>query len=232
MIGNALRMDIEAYAGRIDHNVVFATTKAGNMTREMIARYVGGLHFLLTLTPIHLRKARERARSLGDTALAAHFEHKIEEEVGHDTWAENDLESLAAKRDRADVMLAAKAMAANTESLIDDHPALYLSYIAFVEYISVVLGPRWLALLEERCGIPRTSMTAVGNHIELDREHAEEGFSVVDDLVGDPKLLPAMRDALARTMACYDAYCAEAVGVTAESGEVKVVQQQPYVSAA
>jgi hypothetical protein len=211
MIGNALRMDIEVYAGQFDRKALMETTRAGKMTRDMITRYMTGLHFLLTLTPVHLTKARERARALGDENLAAHFQHKLEEEVGHDAWAENDLRRLDSKRPpRADLMDSAKALARFIESTIDEHPALYLAYIAFVEYVTVIKGPEWLALLEERCGVPRASMSAVGNHVELDRDHAEEGFAVMDDLVTDPRMLPAMRDALARAMAHFDAYCVEA----------------------
>lgn len=231
MIGNALRIDIEGYAGSIDGNAIFAAASAGKVTREMMVRYMGGLHYLLTFTPIHLTLARDRARAMGDGPLADHFQHKLEEEVGHDAWAENDLSVLRGKAERTDVMDAAKAMARNTERLINDNPALYLAYIAFVEYMTVMLGPRLLSLLEQRSGIAQTSMTAIGNHIELDREHAEEGFSVMDDLLADPKLLAPMREALESVMACYEAYCAESVGVLAESGEIPVVRQR-HVSAA
>ena len=54
-------------------------------------------------------------------------------------------------------------------------------------------------------------MTAVDKHVELDREHAEEGFAVIDDFVGDPSMLPLMRQVMAESMAHFDAYCAEAV---------------------
>lgn len=234
MIGNALRIDIEKYAGEVEHNVLFTATRAGKITREMMARYVTGIHYLLTMTPIHLRRARARALAMGNTALAEHFQHKMGEEVGHDAWAENDLAALEAKAsEREDVLEAAKAMMRNNERLIDEDPSLYLAYIAFVEYFTVIIGPKWLLLLEERCGIPRAKMTAVGNHVELDREHAEEGFAVIDDLVGDPKMLVPMREAMMSAMACYDAWGIEVVGMGAESGEIPAIQESTrHVSAA
>ena len=36
-------------------------------------------------------------------------------------------------------------------------------------------------------------MTAVGNHVELDREHAEEVFGCIDDFVTDPRSIGPMR---------------------------------------
>jgi len=214
MIGRALRMDIEKYAGRREEKLLFAVTKAGTLTADMVSRYLASLHYMLTLTPLHMARARDAARALGDEPLAQHFQHKLEEEVGHDAWAENDLRALESKKQSAaksEVMPSAFALGRHIEAAIDEHPALYLAYIGFAEYITVVVGPEWLALLAERCNIPRTSMTVVDYHVELDREHAEEGFSVMDDLIGDPKLLPRMREMMEQSAALFDAYCNEAV---------------------
>jgi hypothetical protein len=179
----------------------------------MIRRYLASIHFMLSLTPIHLKKAARRAHELGDEPLARHFEQKLTEEVGHAAWAEEDMRSLQIERSSrtADVTNAARGLGAYLEQLIGQNPSLYLAYIAFAEYITVIKGPEWLDLLESRCGIPKSSMTAVDNHVELDRDHAEEGFAVVDDLVTDPRMLPEMREALAASMRYFDAYCGEAV---------------------
>lgn len=214
MIGNALRIDIEKYAADLSRrNVLFATTQAGTLSRDMLRRYLASIHFMLTLTPIHLAKAARRARELGAEPLARHFEQKLIEEVGHDAWAEQDLRSLEVERSArtADVTNAVRELAAYLEQTIEQNPAWYLAYIAFAEYLTVIKGPELLDLLETRCGIPKASMTAIDNHVELDRDHAEEGFAVVDDLVTDPRMLPAMREAMATSMRHFDAYCAEAV---------------------
>jgi hypothetical protein len=92
---------------------------------------------------------------------------------------------------------------------IDRDPVLYLSYILFAEYLIVLLGPEWLRMLEERCGIPRSSMTVIGNHIELDREHVEEALDQIDALVSDPHKLPSMRAVLLETFAYFDRFCAD-----------------------
>lgn len=228
MIGNALRIDIEKYASELSRrNLMFATTQAGTLTRDMIRRYLASLRYMLALTPVHLTKAARRARELGDEPLAKHFEHKLVEEIGHDAWAEQDLRSLEAERAARtpDVTNGARELGSYLERRIDENPVYWLAYAAFAEYITVIKGPEWLELLETRCGIPRSSMTAVDKHVDLDREHAEEGFAVIDDFVGDPGMLPAMRQVMAESMAHFDAYCAEAVN----AGEGAVAE---HVSAA
>jgi len=218
MIGNALRIDIEQWVGRRGENAVFANAMAGTMTGDRLSRYLASLHYMIQHTPIHLKRARERARTLGDEALCRHFEHKFGEEQGHDVWAENDLETLERTHQstsRGEVMPGALLLARHIEATIDDKPALYLAYIAFVEYMTVMVGPEWMSYLEERCGIARTNVSVIDEHIELDREHAEEGFAVMDDLVGDPAMLTPMRDALRQFMAMFDTYCAEAMDISA-----------------
>lgn len=210
MIGKALRTDIEIYAGQLDRNPVFLAIMSGRMTRPMVTQYVSGLHYLLTHAPVQLAKARERARALGNEPLAEFFQLKVTEEVGHDAWAENDLRQLHAKPpSRAEVPEEIKRIVQFVDALIAEDPQLYLAYIAFTEYFTVLKGPEWLALLEERCGIPQTAMTAIGKHVELDRDHAEEGFAAMDDVITDPRMLVRMRDALARTATHFDAFCAE-----------------------
>jgi pyrroloquinoline quinone (PQQ) biosynthesis protein C len=92
----------------------------------------------------------------------------------------------------------------------------------FAEYLTVLLGPPWLALLEERCGIPQSSMTVIANHAEEDRHHVEEALDEIDALVADPRKLRRMREVLLDSCGHFDRFCEE---VTAErvpeSGEVR-----------
>lgn len=232
MIGDALRTDIESFAARKRNNPVFFMAENGTLTSEMVRRYIACVHYMISLTPAHMTRARERALTLGDEKLADHFAHKLEEELGHDVWSERDLESLtrlAAATTSAEVAPSAKRLGAYIERIIDEDPALYLSYIAFAEYMTVMLAPEWLALIEERCGIPRAALTVIDNHVELDRDHAEEAFALMDDLVGDPRKLGRMRKALADAIALFEGYCAE---VTAEDHSDEPVSRDGNVSAA
>jgi len=213
MIGNALRAQIVEYAVEMRRsNPLFYKAEDGTMTSQNISRYLANVHYLITHTPIHLARARDGARARGDHALATHYAHKIGEEVGHDEWAERDLSRVApllAAPVKREVNASMRGLVEYIARVIDEDPALYLAYILFAEHLMVVGGPDWLQLLEERCGIPRTAMTVVGNHVDLDREHVEEALESIDDLVGDPRKLPRMRRVVAEAIAHFERFCTQ-----------------------
>ena len=217
MIGDALGVEIAAYAVEMRRtNPLFTKAQDGTLTADRIASYLANIHHLIRYTPIYLARARDRARALGDERLAAHYQHKRGEEVGHDAWAERDLERVSAQTMRPvarDVVPAIRDLVAYLADMIDEDPTLYLAYILFTEQLIVLLGPEWLMLLEERCGIPRSSMTVIDNHAELDKEHVEEALEQIDDLVGDPKKLAKMRDALRASIAFFHRFCVEITSV-------------------
>jgi pyrroloquinoline quinone (PQQ) biosynthesis protein C len=222
MIGEALNEEInrQVSAAR-GHNPLLTKAEDGSLGPRMIARYLANVHQLVKHTPIHLLRARDRAKDRGDLALARHFEHKLEEEAGHDQWAEKDREGLARRSGATAtdaVVPAMSEMLAFIESLIDRDPTLYLAYILFAEQLVVLMGPEWLSLLETRCGIPRSVMTVVGNHAELDKDHVAEALDVIDALVGDPAKLPAMREALLGSIEHFQRFC---VDVTSETTHVE-----------
>jgi hypothetical protein len=191
----------------------------------MITRYIANVTYVIRLTPGHLRAARDGARAHGDERLARHFEHKLDEEVGHAAWGESDLESLAqlgAGPSNTTATPSIEALAEFLTQAIETDPALYLCHLAFTEYVTVLLGPELLSLIEERCGVPRTSMTVVDNHIELDRDHAEEGFGLIDDLVPDPRKVGPMREALAGIMERFSRFFEEVTTVEAYESERQV----------
>ncbi len=211
MIGDALRLEIERYAARMPlDNPLYTRAAAGTLQAEHLVAYLKSVHLLVQHTPIHLHRAEARANALADRPLARHYRAKRGEEQGHDAWAERDLGRVSAQVVRPIATAAHPAMLAMIafiERVIDEDPALYLSYILFAEYLIVLLGPQWLELLESRCGIPRASMTVIGNHAELDREHVSEAFEVIDALVGDPRKLPAMRRVLRESIAGFETFC-------------------------
>jgi hypothetical protein len=235
MIGNALRVEIDRYAVEMRRsNPLYMRAADGTLTADCIATYLANIHHLICYTPTYLTRARDRAAALGDAKLTAHYQHKRGEEVGHEAWAERDLQRVAPQAIRPVERNAVPSMHALIDylaRLIDHDPALYLSYILFAEHLLVVLGPEWLEMLETRCGIPRSSMTVIGNHIELDKEHVEEALEQIDILVGDPRKLPDMRRALRATMAHFDQFCVE---VTAAEDEDDAVlhDASKHVSAA
>jgi hypothetical protein len=78
----------------------------------------------------------------------------------------------------------------------------------FAEYYTVLAAPAWLDALEKRCAIPRSFVSVIANHIELDREHVTEGLFEIDQLV-DPNERSELVESLHEAMALWDAFFAE-----------------------
>ncbi|MBL8741911.1 MAG: hypothetical protein JNK04_12475 [Myxococcales bacterium] len=201
-------------------NPLFARAERGTLDAHHLVRYLANVRVLVLHTPLHLERAIDRATSLAKTELACHFKKKVGEEQGHDKWAERDVATV-----RAMIAQAVEGGRATTldriisfiEATIDEDPELYLSYILFAEHLIVLMGPTWLDHLETRCGIPRSAMTVIGNHAELDREHSEEGLEAIDALVRDPRKLPPMRRVLSDTVALFERFSAEVVALGDEA---------------
>lgn len=212
MISDALRTDIEKWVAQRDQNPLLRMAQQGTLTAAMIMRYIANATHMVRLTPGHILTARDGARAAGDEALASHYQHKFDEEVGHARWGERDLESLkrlASAPADPSVTVATQELAKYLADSIALDPATYLAYLAFSEHITVALGPELLTLVEERCGIPRSSLSLIENHVELDIEHVEEGWAVIDDLVGDPRKIGLMRKALEGMISRFDACIVE-----------------------
>lgn len=235
MIGNALRVEIERFAvDRIRKSGLFRMAEDGRVGRACIRAYLENIHYLISHTPQCLQLAVDRSREKGLPEVARFFERKLAEETGHDVWAERDIASVSdsgavrvpqvtdAMRDLVSFILAT----------IEREPVLYLSYVLFAEYFTVVIGPEWVRLLDERCGIPRGSMTVIANHIELDVDHVEHALDEIDDLVGDPALLPAMREVLRESMARFEQFCVELADAYEGHDEQRRAVDSAHVSAA
>jgi hypothetical protein len=223
MIGHALRLDIERWAASHAGKPLFQFAASGRLTKTMVMRYIANVTHLTRQTPAHLKRARDRSRALGDSSLAAHFAQKMGEEVGHAEWGDADLECLrrlVVSPSTPELTPSIRMLVSYIEQTIDQDPACYLTYIAFAEYVTVLLGPELLRHIEERCGVSRSSMTVVDNHVELDRAHAEEGFAVIDDLVADPRKISALRRTLGEVFAFFDRFCEEVTHETVENDEL------------
>ncbi len=236
MIGEALSDRILGYASECRvANPLFTKAMDGTMSPPLIAKYLANVHQLVIHTPIHLVKARQAAEARGDLALARHFDHKLAEEAGHDAWAARDREGLAKKTGVVAPDAVVPSMAGlilHIEALIEKDPALYLAYILFAEQLIVLMGTEWLGLLETRCGIPKTVMSVVGNHAELDKDHVAEALDEIDSLVGDPSKLPAMRDALTSSMLKFDAFCLEVTSTPAVQDVEQSAGSEKHIAAA
>lgn len=213
MISDALRQDIERYSSVVKvSNPMFVRAADGTLGQENVARYLTNILHLLQHTPLYLERAKNRAMERGDGKLADYFERKLGEEAGHDEWAVSDIERFSTDfrvECSHGIVPSLSELLEYLRDTIDEDPTLYLAYILFAEYFTVLEAPEWLALLEERCGVPRQFMSAVANHAELDKHHVHEGLDAIDALVADPSYLTSMREALRRSIGYFDRFMVE-----------------------
>jgi pyrroloquinoline quinone (PQQ) biosynthesis protein C len=219
MIAGRLKAEIETYASRLDRaDSLLAAARRGEVTVDMVQAYLNGILYNIGHTVRHLALAAQRAREVDRPDLARYFEHKIGEEQGHDKWAQNDLGALG----RSPAAASAEAPRACVELIafldqsIVHAPASYLAYILFAEYFTVLVGPAWIAALEQHCGIPRSALTVVANHVELDEDHVQEGLREIDALVTEADA-PGLFNVLLRAMGYYDAFYASLLSLHARS---------------
>lgn len=213
MIADALKFEIEAHVVRTRaHNRLFKMAHDGRATAEIMARYLSNVRYSISQTPPMLERAKRSALARGERALAEHFAHKLGEETGHDRWAEHDIEVLAshrAARFEGRPEQSILALYDYLEPAVDQDPRVYLAYMLWAEYFTVLAGSEFVTAVIERCEIPPEAITSVSHHVELDREHTSEGLEAIDRLVEDPAMLAPMRESMRRAMAFFDRFCDE-----------------------
>ena len=217
MISEHLKCEIEKYASdRLRSSNLFNLARGGEVTPAAMAFYIANLRVLVKATEVNLRLAEARAKELERPGLAAYFAHKRAEEDGHERWADEDISRLKTQfvvEPTPGTSPAIRDLLRYLRQEIQDEPIRYLAYMLLAEYLTVLLGPELLALLEERCGIPSTSLTVIGHHVELDREHASEGLREIDAIVNDSESLDAMRQTMQASMNYFETFWNETCDV-------------------
>jgi hypothetical protein len=213
MIADALRVEVEAHVERTRAgNRLFRLAQEGRVAPGVLARYLASVRYSIAQTPRMLTRARRSASAHGQGELARHFANKLADEAGHDRWADADVEVLAAHRA---VRYAGRPEAAVVElyafleETVDREPALYLAYVLWAAYFTVLAGADFARAIVERCGMPAEAITSVSRHAELDREHTIDGLDAIDRLVQDPARLAPMRATMRTSMALFDRMCDE-----------------------
>jgi pyrroloquinoline quinone (PQQ) biosynthesis protein C len=213
MISAVLKNDIEAFASRLrTSNRLLEQARKGMVTPYAVGAYLSNLMYLIREALEILSLAQGRASAIGHTELAAFYLRKMKEEKGHDQWAQNDIVSLntlfgaQAVADRSPAIL---EMLSYLRKATEEDPVQYLAYLLFTEYVTVLIGPEWLRLLEEQCGVPASMMTVVSNHVELDKDHVEACLTEIDELVTDETFHGGLQRTLRESMQYFDAFCAE-----------------------
>ncbi len=214
MNSDVLRADIEAYAARLraDGGLLDAARR-GELRPDAVAAYVSGLRYLIAHTPTMLDLAMQVARDAHRPDLVEHFAQKNLEEQGHERWADDDLRGLSARfaiARPADSSPALRRLIDFLRTVTRENPANYLAYMLLAEYVTVLVGPEWMAALERACGISKSLLTVVDHHVELDAEHALEGSDEIDRLT-ENRDLASMRATIARSSEYLDQFCGELV---------------------
>jgi hypothetical protein len=213
MISAALKVEIEKFAaGLHESNRLLAQARQGEVTPRAVGAYLSNMEFLICEALKVLGRAQERANDMGHHELAAYYGRKIKEEKGHDGWARNDmanLNQLFGTEPREELSPSIRGMLSYLREATDKDPVQYLSYLLFTEYLTVLIGPEWVRLLEERCGVPQSTMTVVSNHVELDKDHVEECLREIDELVTDERFHGGLKRTLGESMRFFDEFCGE-----------------------
>jgi len=184
MITESLKSRIESYASDVFvQNPFFKKSEDGKLNEKQVKYYLNNVFFLFQRTTIYLKLASTVADQLGQKDLARFYLGKQKEEVGHDKWAQNDLRGLGEVANEVDSRQLSPVLRDFMNYISDTikrDPKLYLCYMVFAEYFTVLVATRFLDNLENKCGIPRSVMTSIANHGELDREHAVEDFQIIE----------------------------------------------------
>jgi hypothetical protein len=209
MIAHSLKTEIEDYATRLLRSSrLFRLAQAGDVTPQAVGTYLFNLRYLFRNNVSHLELACKESAARGRAALADFYATKAAEERGHDAWADSDLVSVSRKHTVLLPSQPSPAMAGLIDYLrdvISTEPQCYVAYTLLAEYLTVLAGPAWLKALDEHCGIPPSSLTAIRRHIDSDREHVSEGFSQIDELI-QAQELPGLTKTLLCSMQYFERF--------------------------
>ncbi len=212
-----LTREIEVYAARLQaSHPLIVQARSGTLAPSALAAHLNNIRFSIQCGYRHMRRARRRALELGLEEVASFLDHKFNEEYGHDRWARDDIERL-----RVDYAATAVEPSQGTvelmqylDEVIEADPRVYLAYIFFVEYLTVLAGPALVHALSDGCGIASDYVSVVARHVELDQAHVAEALNELDLLCrGVDRAL--WNQMLARAMDCFERSCTEAARLAA-----------------
>lgn len=208
-LARTLKADIDAWGERMKRSPLIELARAGSLSQRAVALYLTSLQELFTHSQHNLRHARARSEALQLRALEQYFRSKCHEEHGHEQWAADDLSKLPqAAAEGVAPASGVMRLIQLQRTLLSEHPMCFVIYVVWAEYLTVLLGDEWLDALAV-CGYERAAVSAVSNHVEADRDHAEHGFEVLDQLWDGEPSLPRLVECLRRAQHAFEAFCEE-----------------------
>ncbi len=208
----ALASEIQEFSQRMLRTVpLFAEARNGRITNHELTVYLANIKFLLSHTDHCITRARDRSREFGLAKLAAFYDDKLEEENGHEAWANDDLRLR--EKDPQDSSFRPSLHLENLmrfiKASIDKSPASYLGYVLLTEFFTVEAGGPWLADLDKYCGIRPNSMSAIANHVELDKHHILDDFALIDEYFTDETSRQELLAVARPAMKYFESFCRE-----------------------
>lgn len=183
MHSQALTEKINALHARWrEEHPLFAQLRAGTFDNAKAVKYLQSTFYVISHTQPHLRRAEEISLQRNMPELARFFREKASEEEGHDEWVKSDLRESGREYNPEEVASTSRELVEFLNETIDTDPTLYLSYILFIEYFTVIAGPELVELFES-CGLSRAQFSVIDLHAELDKEHIKDDFECIDKLV-------------------------------------------------
>jgi len=160
---------------------------------ELFPEYLFRLFCSMRATVPLMAVARDRARGLArDCPVAAglvpYFTVHMEEELHHDEWMLEDMETLGLRRSEILSRTADPGMAELIGTLyywvLYAHPVALLAYFAVSE--GCPMSARVLDRVAVRQGVPKECMRTLYKHAELDVGHGDEVYHLLDSLPISP----------------------------------------------
>ncbi|MGE0616974.1 MAG: hypothetical protein AB7P04_15190 [Bacteriovoracia bacterium] len=204
MISEVIRKTIEDETNNIlAENRLVAKVKSGQLDPRDFRLYLYNLKYAFSNTPPNLERAARLAAERGHSLVSEFMLEKLSEEIGHDLWPEADLKKTSdlanPEGENLYVTQATKDLMDYTAAVVTEDPRVYLSYLTFTEYFTVLAAPQFLQDMEDKCGIAKDKVSAIANHEESDREHSKEDFKVFDQLEMDDQLREQLVTAVKRS---------------------------------
>jgi hypothetical protein len=217
MFSEKVKSEIEQITKNIiKKNIFIKKARDGELTNGHVYRHLKNIKYSINFTPIHLQAATKRSRELGLLDVAVFMEDKYKEEFGHEKWVDTDLlnfESSSQSNPNSELTKGIIDLIKYVETLVHGDPTLYVAYITFLEYFTVLAAPELLDYVENRCGISKSTLSVIANHGELDKDHTEDDFKAIEDLVKNHENRDEFINVLHKTGEIINRYfteCAEA----------------------
>lgn len=212
-LATQLKTSIERWTSELHDRTELGTlSKQGKLSARSVALYLESLRHLFRNSQRNLEVAAAAARALDDAELSAYFARKAAEEKGHEIWAIDDLarfpQSVVAGLQPSPAILLLVDL---QQTLIEEHPMLFVAYALWAEYFTVLVGDEWLDGLAAS-GFDRERISAIAKHLAADREHAARGFTEVDRLWRGQPAPEAIFAVVDRAGCIFERFCAEICG--------------------